>query len=225
MLLSALLLGFFGSFHCLGMCGPIALAMRTPQSSRLALLGNRLLYHIGRMSAYATIGGIAGLLGQALFFSGFQTYLAYISGGLMIVLGLFAVNLDTVLLNVPAFQRFYQKVATVLGQQLQHNRGTFVIGYLNGFLPCGLVYMALFGALATGNLLEGMGYMALFGLGTLPLMLATSLAGQFVQVRWRNLMRKAYPILFILLGVLFIARGANLSQAQGQDSEEVILCR
>ena len=223
MLATAFLLGFFGSFHCLGMCGPIALAMQRPKQSQSQLLADGLLYHLGRMGAYALIGLMAGLLG-AFFFSSFQSYLAYFSGGMMIVLGLFAVNLDALLLKVPAFQKFYQKLSLLLGRSLQQKKGVLLIGFLNGFLPCGLVYMALFGALATGNLWQGAVYMSLFGLGTMPLMLLSSIAGQLIQLRWRNLMRKAYPILFIILGVLFITRGANLAQSQGRDAETAVFC-
>lgn len=226
MLTTAFLLGLFGSFHCLGMCGPIALAMRTPHASKTRQLADRGLYHIGRTAAYVSIGAVAGLLGQALIFSGFQTYLAYFSGGLMILIGLFAVNLDSFLFKIPAFQQFYQKVSDLLGQLLKKQQGVLLIGYLNGFLPCGLVYMALFGALATGSYWEGMAYMGLFGMGTIPMMLASSLAGQFVQVRWRSLIRKAYPVLFIGLGIWFIVRGANLPQAQGREvqTEQGVLC-
>ena len=78
---------------------------------------------------------------------------------------------------------------------------------MNGLLPCGLVYLAVVGAVATGSLVQGASYMALFGLGTLPLMMATALAGQFVPIKWRNQIKKITPIVLLVFGCLLIARG------------------
>ncbi len=207
------------------MCGPIALAMRTPNASKIRQVFDKVLYHIGRVGAYVSIGAVAGLLGQALVFSGFQEFLAYFSGGLMILIGLFAVNLDSVLLKVPAIATGYQKISGLLGQALQQRQGVVLLGFLNGFLPCGLVYMALFGALATGDYWGGMAYMGLFGLGTVPMMLGTSLAGHLIQVKWRTMIRRAYPLIFIGLGIWFIIRGNSLSQLQGNPSNtEEVFC-
>ena len=85
----------------------------------------------------------------------------------------------------------------------------FSLGMLNGLLPCGLVYMAIVGAVSTGSIWQGSAYMALFGLGTLPLMLSTALLGQFVPLRWRNQMRKLIPVFLVAFAILFLARGMN----------------
>jgi len=86
----------------------------------------------------------------------------------------------------------------------------FMVGLLNGLLPCGLVYIAVAGALATGSVLEGVLYMFLFGLGTAPLLLATALIGNLSTAKIRNQLSKAIPYVVVVVGVLFILRGANL---------------
>jgi len=84
------------------------------------------------------------------------------------------------------------------------------IGFLNGFLPCGLVYMAIFGAIATGNALQGSLYMALFGLGTIPLMTSAIYLGNFLNVQVRQRIRKAIPVFVAVIAGLFILRGLGL---------------
>ncbi len=86
----------------------------------------------------------------------------------------------------------------------------FFIGTLNGLLPCGLVYLAVAGASATSGPSEGAAYMALFGAGTLPVMLSVVVAGNFISVNIRNHIRNAMPYMILLIGVLFILRGLCL---------------
>jgi sulfite exporter TauE/SafE len=86
----------------------------------------------------------------------------------------------------------------------------FLIGILNGFLPCGLVYVALAGAIASGDAISGAAVMILFGLGTIPAMFAASVFGKFINIGIRTKLRKAVPALAILLAAVFILRGLNL---------------
>ena len=85
-----------------------------------------------------------------------------------------------------------------------------VIGMVNGLLPCGFVYVGLMGSVATQGVWQGALFMACFGLGTFPLMLGVSLAGQFVSTTVRARLRKLTPVLAVCIGTLFILRGLSL---------------
>ena len=86
----------------------------------------------------------------------------------------------------------------------------FLFGIINGFLPCGFVYVALAGAMTTGDFVSGALFMALFGLGTTPIMLATSLVGKFISGGLKSRMNKLIPVFAIILAIIFILRGLNL---------------
>jgi sulfite exporter TauE/SafE len=86
----------------------------------------------------------------------------------------------------------------------------FITGILNGFLPCGLVYMALLGAIGIGTPLESSLFMMFFGLGTFPMMFAIALSGNFISIKWRNLFNKAVPYFVVILGIVFILRGLGI---------------
>jgi sulfite exporter TauE/SafE len=114
--------------------------------------------------------------------------------------------------KVPIFRKFQSLLIRQFNKILL-NPSSFsmlLVGILNGLLPCGVVYIALTGALATGSALTGMGYMALFGLGTLPLMLTISLAGNMVSLSFRKTLGKLTPYVMIFFATLLILRGLNL---------------
>ena len=206
---TAFTIGLFGSLHCVGMCGPIALAV-AGQDRRFAL-GNALLYNFGRIVTYSVLGAVIGLLGRGLFLAGFQKGLSIGMGVALLLIGAFSINVETKLLRIPVVNQviFYLKAA--LGRQLK-SRGksaAFGIGVLNGFLPCGLVYMGVFGALSTESVPSGMAYMALFGAGTIPIMLLTGYAGNLASLRVRNFLKKLYPAFLIFFALLFLFRGLN----------------
>lgn len=212
MLWSAFLFGFLGSFHCAGMCSPIALSLS--YRSENAVLG-KIIYNFGRIITYAFLGAIIGAVGQAMLLVVEQVYVSVFFGVLLVLFGLFSVNLDNLVAKLPFFGIFTQKLASFL-KIFTQKKGLFAylaIGLLNGFLPCGLVYMALLGAVASGDTLNGLLYMTFFGLGTLPMMLGIALAANFISIEWRNRMKKAYPYFFILLGILLIYRGLSTNTA------------
>ncbi len=205
---TAFTIGLFGSLHCIGMCGPIALAVGGQRSN---VWVNGLLYNLGRTVTYSLLGGIIGLLGQGLFFAGFQKSMTIAIGAALLLIAVFSINVETKLLKVNVFNRLFFNVKSGIGRWIQQQgfAGTFAVGVLNGLLPCGLVYMAVAGALSTGELLSGMAYMALFGLGTLPLMTVVSLAGNVVNLRFRIIFQKIYPAFLIFFAMLFLFRGLN----------------
>jgi sulfite exporter TauE/SafE len=205
MLWAGFLFGLLGSFHCVGMCGALALALPGRASGRL-------LYHLGRLSTYAALGAGAGALGQGLRLVGVQQSLSIVSGVLILLL-----------VAVP--ERHTGRVATALGmaQPLAWVKATlarlfqqpsqpamYATGLLNGLLPCGLVYLALAGALSAPGVAGAAAYMACFGLGTLPLMLGLSLSGRLMPRAWRTRLRQAVPYSAALLAALFIVRGLGL---------------
>ena len=212
MLVTAFLFGLMGSLHCIGMCGPIAFMLpldRNRNGLRYVQLG---LYHMGRALAYGLIGLVFGLVGKGLYLFGFQQKLSVILGLIMIASVLIPSRYYKGWTLTKPFYRLVGKLQAALGNQLnKRSPDTFLtIGFLNGFLPCGLVYMALIGAMALASAGQGALYMIVFGLGTLPLMSAVALFAKMVKGKWTQRARKAIPVFVVLIGLLFILRGLGL---------------
>jgi len=212
MLVSALILGLLGSLHCVGMCGPIAFMLPVDRSNSFRKITQIAIYHFGRLLAYSIIGLIFGLVGKSFSLFGIQQQLSIIIGVLMIVIVLLPQRIIGKYNLTKPLYKAISKVKSSLGKALKKKTAdTFLtIGFLNGFLPCGLVYMAVFGAVATGNLLEGSLYMVLFGLGTIPLMTTAIYLGKFLNSTIKQRIQKAIPVFVVVIGVLFILRGLGL---------------
>ncbi len=194
------------------MCGPIAFALPVDRTNTSKMILQTGLYHLGRLFTYALIGLLFGLLGKGLFLAGFQQRLSILVGVIMIVLVLIPTHiLNQYSLSKP-FYRLINLVKSKLSRYIRKkNTGAFfTIGFLNGFLPCGLVYMALVGAIATGTAWKGAGYMFIFGIGTIPMMTASVIAGNFLKISIRNKIQKAIPVIVVIIGLLFILRGMGL---------------
>jgi len=212
MLYTALIFGLLGSFHCVGMCGPIAFLLPVDRSNNVKKVGQIFLYHFGRIFAYSIIGLVFGLVGKSLNLFGFQQQLSIFIGVLMLaVIFIPQKTFNNYNFSKPIY-RMISKVKSALGKELKKKTpDTFLtIGFLNGFLPCGLVYMAVFGAIASGNALQGSLYMAVFGLGTIPLMTSAIYLGNFLNAQVRQRIRRAIPVLVVIIGCLFIVRGLGL---------------
>lgn len=212
MLYTALLFGLISSFHCIGMCGPIAMMLPVDRNNPAKKVTQIMSYHLGRISAYATIGFIFGLLGKGFFIAGIQQKMSIVIGILMIA----AIVIPEKVFarynfSKPLF-RLISKMKQLLGSQFKKKsyQSLFTIGLLNGFLPCGMVYVALFGAIAMQSSSLGILYMVLFGLGTIPLMSTVLYMDSFLSVAVRNKIQKAIPVVVALIGVLFILRGLGL---------------
>ena len=210
--LSALTLGLIGSFHCIGMCGPIALAIPLKTSSWLARITGGVIYNIGRAITYALMGAVFGLIGRGLVMSGFQQWISVIMGAIMIL----SVITPSIYKNRFNAEKglfsFVGKVKLSLGKLfIQRSYGSlFLIGLLNGLLPCGLVYVAIAAAIATGSSIGGGLFMFIFGLGTLPMMLAISLIGNLITLELRKKITRLIPYAIVFIGVLFVLRGLSL---------------
>ncbi|WP_417290035.1 sulfite exporter TauE/SafE family protein [Corallibacter sp.] len=212
MLWSGFILGLLGSLHCVGMCGPIAFMLPVDRSNSLKKITQITTYHIGRLLAYSMIGVAFGVIGKGLYLFGFQQQLSILIGILMILL----VIIPSKTLNKYRFSKpiyhIISKVKKQLGASLKKKTAdTFLtIGFLNGFLPCGLVYMAVFAAIANASVITSSMYMILFGLGTIPLMTTAIYIGKFLNIKVKLRIQKAIPVFIVIIGLLFIARGLGL---------------
>jgi uncharacterized protein len=209
--LQPLIIGLLGSFHCMGMCGPIAVSLPLKENSWGTRIISSLLYNFGRILTYILLGLIFGLLGLGISVWGIQQWVSIGVGTLMILSVAFPVifhnrgiarGMDSFFAGFKKFFGRFFGFRTYLS--------VWIIGLLNGFLPCGLVYIALAGALISTSPVNGAIYMMVFGLGTIPALVILSLAGNIFSQSFRSSIRKVIPFLIILIGVLFLLRGMNL---------------
>lgn len=212
MLYSALVFGLLGSFHCVGMCGPIAFMLPVSRDNAAKKFLQIFLYHFGRILAYSLIGLVFGLLGRSLNLFGLQQYLSIGAGLLMIAVILVpSERFQKVNFSKPLY-RIISRIKSSLGAALKKKTADtfFTIGFLNGFLPCGLVYMAVFGAIASGSIFESSLYMILFGMGTIPLMTTAVYFGGMLNGVLRKRVQRLIPVFVVVIGLLFIMRGLGL---------------
>ena len=210
--LTALTLGMIGSFHCIGMCGPIAFALPLNTMSDFAKFLGSFLYNAGRIITYSFLGFIVGWAGKSFSLFGFQQWLSIVVGIFILCfvfapkkwVGISAAN------NIIA--RYSQQIRGALSKLfIQKNyRSLFSIGILNGLLPCGMVYMAIAAAVVTASPAKGAFFMAAFGLGTLPVMWGVSFFGNYISLQFRKKIRSAYPIIITAMACLLIVRGLGL---------------
>ena len=205
---TAFILGLAGSLHCAGMCGPLALALPPTGAAPVNYVAGRFAYNLGRVITYCLLGLVFGLIGQTLLLAGVQRWVS-IALGLALLAGLFASGRLSRWLPVARLVGgLKSRMSALLRRRSSLALG--LLGLLNGLLPCGLVYVACAGATATGRLSAGAAYMAVFGLGTVPMMLGISLSGKLVPVSLRLRLRKVVPVSVFLLAALLILRGMSL---------------
>ncbi|HSG98990.1 MAG TPA: sulfite exporter TauE/SafE family protein [candidate division Zixibacteria bacterium] len=209
---TGMILGFLGSVHCLGMCGPLALALPGARRGRAALIVSRLFYNAGRTLTYTAFGVGIGALGEGLAFAGLQRWLSIAAGVALLIA--FVAPASVVRKVTPtglylavqtALQKFWGSLSAGAG-----GGSLFVIGALNGALPCGFVYLALAGAASVGSIDGAATFMFGFGIGTIPAMLTASLVGGFIQTPLRQRLSRLLPIAGATLAALLILRGLSL---------------
>ncbi|MCF6350679.1 MAG: sulfite exporter TauE/SafE family protein [Flavobacteriaceae bacterium] len=212
MLYTAFTLGLLGSFHCIGMCGPIAFALPLDRGSKAKIIFQTFLYHIGRLLAYSFIGLLFGIIGKGLYLAGFQQRLSILMGIVMILAVIIPVQVFNSFNLTKPLYRIIGKVKQQLGLYLnkKSNKSIFLIGFFNGFLPCGLVYMALIGSIASSSAFSGFSYMFLFGLGTVPMMTFAVFVTNVLKIKIRKKIQKIIPVFVVVIGLLFILRGLGL---------------
>ncbi len=223
-ILSGLILGFLTSFHCAGMCGPIAIALPLNGSNKLQKLFGGILYNLGRTTTYLIFGFIFGLLGQSLGALGFQRWVSIITGILMIITVLFP-SLFRSNFNKPGIFYFsLSKVKLTLRKLflIRSYGSLYLIGLINGLLPCGPLYLAFIISTGTGNTFNSTIFMLMYGLGTIPLLFSITLLGNFISMTVRNKINNLLPVLIVIIGILFILRGLNLGIPYLSPKEEMI---
>ncbi len=211
-LIGAIVLGFLGGFHCVGMCGPIAMALPVHNKSASQKVFTILIYNFGRIVTYSAFGLLFGAIGQSFVLFGLQQALSIVLGSLIllfVIISYFGKVSNPVLSKAYFFINAVKSKLSNLFSKRNYS-AFFSIGLLNGLLPCGLVYMALAGALATGSITNGALFMVFFGLGTLPFMFAVTYYSNLISLKARNHMRKVVPVVVALMAVLMILRGMNL---------------
>lgn len=201
-----------GGFHCVGMCGPIAFMLPVDHNKPAKKLLQVFLYHFGRLCSYSLLGLIFGFLGKGLYVFGMQQRLSIIIGVIMIIVILIPYKTFSKYNFSKPIYSLLTKVKNRLGKELQKKSpDTFLtIGLLNGLLPCGLVYMAIFGSIATASPSLGALFMFLFGVGTIPLMTSAVYFGSILKGTAKKSAQRLIPVFVILVGLLFILRGLGL---------------
>jgi len=207
------LMGLLGSIHCIGMCGPLVLALPMGSKTKVQEWGTLFLYHFGKMTSYGLLGIIFGLFGSQLPLLGVQENLSIVMGGAMIIYVLYVFVIKPkqkrVLMQFHFIQSFIINKLGILFK-LQNDFAFYLIGFLNGLLPCGMVYLALTSALATQNFIHGGALMVFFGLGTMPALIMVSLGGKYFGIVFRQKVQSLLPLLIFSMGLLLILRGMNL---------------
>ncbi len=211
-ILTAFTLGLIGSLHCAGMCGPIAIALPLEKESRVRMINGGLLYNAGRILTYGVLGILFGLLGRGIKLAGLQQWASIGIGIVMIVSVLFPVVFRQTIRIERLFTGYGNRLTGSFRKLFKRHsmQSLFVIGLLNGLLPCGLVYVAMAGAINTNDVWRGVVFMLVFGLGTVPMLLGISLAGNVISLGLKKRLNRVIPVFIVILGLLFILRGMSL---------------
>lgn len=206
-----LVLGAFSSLHCVGMCGPLALALPVQHLPVWKQRFAALMYNAGRIVTYALFGVVFGLAGRGLYIAGLQQWLSIITGAVIL-----AFIIHYYILRKTWQPTWISKLHRTVQQlmiRLLHTdkKELFLLfGMINGLLPCGMVYVALAASLNFHEVQNSILFMSAFGAGTLPMMMLLTIVGHRLSFPVRSSIRKAVPYLMTTMAVLLILRGMNL---------------
>ncbi len=209
LMITAFVTGLFGSLHCAGMCGPLALSFNFQNKGNPFL--NGLVYNASRIFAYILLGLIFGAIGMSFAFAGWQQIISIVSG-LIVLMIIFFQQWSSAQPKFTWLMRYNNFVKNKIGKALSQTgfKSVAILGFFNGLLPCGLVYLAVAGAVAGGAVITGGIYMLLFGLGTFPMLFLFSAFGNYLSWKKKLAIRKYLPAFSVVIGVLLILRGLNL---------------
>lgn len=204
-------LGLLSSLHCIGMCGPLALSLPVGHLGRAGQVWAMLLYNTGRIIVYSLLGLLLGLFGRGIYLAGFQQWFSVLLGAVMLLLLLRSL-LSGSAIQPGWLQTLYWKVQQRTGGFLQARKPLAYLlpGLANGFLPCGMVYLAMAGAVSAPGVWHSVLLMFFFGAGTLPAMLALGVFGWRIRLSVRQHWKKAMPFVVAGMAVLLVLRGLNL---------------
>ena len=205
-------LGTAGSLHCVGMCGPLSLALPLHHLTDLNKFLSLLLYQLGRIITYSIVGLLFGLAGRRIYMAGYQQWFSIVMGLIVLCLALLYFlqkrNIQLKILN--GFYFFIQQQISRLLKSGSGMPGFLLLGMANGLLPCGMVYIALATTLSFSEVIQSVSFMAMFGAGTLPAMMVVGYAGQRIKPASRGAIRKLIPVFITIMGILLILRGMDL---------------
>ncbi len=228
-LIEGFLIGFLGSVHCIGMCGPIALMIPTSKNP-VQKFFQIISYNGGRVLTYSLFGLFFGLLGESFRIMEIQQYVSIVVGVLLIiiVLGtLFSFHKGANKAN-KLVTKLFNPVKKKLGQYIGKERKNLLsLGILNGFLPCGLIYFALAASLTAESISGSIGFMAMFGLGTIPAMMVFMYFKSAINNKIN--VGKLVPYMLLIMGFMLVIRGMNLGipylspEIQKTEQEQIVL--
>lgn len=207
--LSGLILGLTSSFHCVGMCGPIAMVLPLNRKNNWITSGQILLYNLGRILTYSVLGLLIGMVGFT--FNTFQIlqWISIVSG---IILVMYAWRKIIGKISLFSSLNSFSVTNKLFGKIIKSNSPfkLFLLGNVNGLLPCGMVYVALLNAILTGDVFGGALAMMFFGIGTIPMMFFVSFSASKISSKTRADLNKLTPVLLTIVGCMIILRGMNL---------------
>lgn len=228
MIWTALIIGFAGSLHCLGMCSPLAMAV-TNMSSPVVL--NRLSYNLGRVLIYGLLGCFVATLGMPFSLTKYQNVLSILLGISLIMIGFVGISDVKIPIITQALSKFSSLLKKLFAKFIQRKKfgSTFILGALNGFLPCGLSFLALTYCITVADAYDGFAFMVWFGIGTLPVMLGLTSTFVWAVKRFHVNIKALTTGLLILSGLILIARAFIVHIPQGKSIHEgvvdIVLCR
>lgn len=226
-ILSSFLVGLTGSLHCVGMCGPLIIALSLQSGKTYRKSADRrfftgtaschLAFHAGRIITYALLGGVVAGVFSSLdvhrFSMQYRAAIAAVSGlaiiGLgLVILGVFPLPGFVARLLSPQASVFGRKLAGLLNSEKPGSK--IGLGLLAGLLPCGLTWAMLVAAAATLSPVKGLAMMFSFGIGTVPILLAAGIPASFASARVRLLGERAAAIFICIMGASMAVRGLGV---------------
>ncbi|HHW24993.1 MAG TPA: heavy metal transporter [Clostridiales bacterium] len=205
--------GLLTSLHCVAMCGGINLSVSMPQGGERrdagAAILPSLLYNFGRILSYTVIGGIVGAIGSAISLSG------TVKGIVQLVAGVFMILMGLNMLGVfPWLRKLTPRLPGVLAGKIGKagaKKSPFIVGLLNGFMPCGPLQAMQLYALSTGSMVKGALSMLAFGLGTAPLMLGLGAFASLISKKHALKAIKIFAAAVVALGIAMLQNGMSLA--------------
>jgi sulfite exporter TauE/SafE len=226
MFIAALLMGLAGSLHCVGMCSPLAAVVFNLQPS---MIMNRLVYNGGRILTYSILGAAAGSAGWIVPLSKVQYTLSFVTGVIMLIIAFMGTGNIRIVFLSKILSRIQQRIKIIFSKFLMKKTlaSVFLMGSVNGLLPCGLTLIAITFCLTLGNPLKSFSYMLWFGMGTLPVMLGFTSLVQVMVNKFRINYEKMTRALLILSGIILIARVflIHTPDPEQQHLVDIIICR
>lgn len=210
-LLAGLILGITSNLHCVGMCGPIAMAIPVNRTNNWTILGGVLQYNFGRVLTYMFLGLLVGTIGISVDTLGILQWISILAGVFLIVYAWrkwFSVHITAKLPQLGIQKMISKNIGRVLRSEIPFK--PLFLGLLNGLLPCGMVYIALMNAILGGHPYTSALAMMAFGVGTLPSMITIGFMANRITNEMRRKMNKVVPYLLTLVGLLIVLRGMNL---------------